>query len=284
MISFGSFVSAALGWTYTAAWSLSFYGQLLVNYRRKAVSGLSIDFLYLNPLGFSCYTAFNAVLLFSPVVREEYRSRHNGNDPSVRWNDFAFALHADTATLAAHKTALIISSFTVFQSLIYKRDPNQRSSNFNRAFISLAFVVIFGGTILASSNSRMSWLDLIYVLSYIKLWISFAKYVPQAYLNWQRKSTIGWSIENILLDLTGGTLSLAQLVLDSWRANDWAAITGNPGKLGLSLLSIAFDIVFVVQHYVLYRDSHLSLLDAQAEDGDDEAGPEGERQRLLSSA
>jgi hypothetical protein len=32
--------------------------------------------------------------------------------------------------------------------------------------------------------------------------------IPQAYINYQRKSTEGWSIENILLDLTGGVLSL----------------------------------------------------------------------------
>lgn len=42
----------------------------------------------------------------------------------------------------------------------------------------------------------------------------------QAYMNFIRKSTIGWSIGNILLDFTGGTLSLVQLLLDAVRLGD----------------------------------------------------------------
>lgn len=37
--------------------------------------------------------------------------------------------------------------------------------------------------------------------------------MKQAYLNYRRKSTIGWSIGNVLLDSVGGLLSLAQIVL-----------------------------------------------------------------------
>lgn len=33
-----------------------FYPQALLNWRRKSVSGLSLDFLALNPLGFACYS------------------------------------------------------------------------------------------------------------------------------------------------------------------------------------------------------------------------------------
>jgi cystinosin len=39
-------------------------------------------------------------------------------------------------------------------------------------------------------------------------------------LNRKRKSTTGWSIGNILLDFTGGTLSIVQLVLDAVRLGD----------------------------------------------------------------
>jgi len=45
----------------------------------------------------------------------------------------------------------------------------------------------------------------------------------------------------------------AQLVLDAHISSDWQSISGNPAKLGLSLLSIAFDVVFLIQHFVLYR-------------------------------
>ena len=43
---------------------------------------------------------------------------------------------------------------------------------------------------------------------YGKAVITFVKYLPQVYLNWKRKSTVGWSIENVILDFTGGSFSL----------------------------------------------------------------------------
>ena len=39
------------------------------------------------------------------------------------------------------------------------------------------------------------------------------RYVPQAYMNFRRKSTVGWSIGNILLDFTGGSLSIIQVMM-----------------------------------------------------------------------
>ncbi|KAG8122584.1 putative Cystinosis nephropathic protein [Naja naja] len=62
--------------------------------------------------------------------------------------------------------------------------------------------------------------------------------VNPAYLNFRRKSTQGWSIGNVLLDFTG----------DAWKL-----IFGDPTKFGLGLFSIVFDIVFMIQHYCLYR-------------------------------
>ncbi|GAA6000009.1 hypothetical protein JCM10207_006011 [Rhodosporidiobolus poonsookiae] len=251
----------ALGWIYTAAWSASFYPQFILNWRRKSITGLSIDFLALNPLGFACYTVFNVALFASSTVRKQYASRHDGHYPQVQPNDLAFSSHA-----------LLISLLTLLQSLLYKRDANQRLSNYNRGVLAVFTLGIAVLTFLAASTDALQWLDLVLLLSYIKLYISFAKYVPQAVINYKRKSTQGWSIENILLDATGGLLSLTQLVLDSWIDNDWRGITGNPGKLGLSFLSLAFDALFIVQHYILYRHAREG---AQGEER------EGERERLL---
>lgn len=41
-----------------ASWSVSFYPQVLLNFRRKTSVGLSFDFLLYNVLAFSCYSAF----------------------------------------------------------------------------------------------------------------------------------------------------------------------------------------------------------------------------------
>lgn len=53
------------------------------------------------------------------------------------------------------------------------------------------------------------------VAGYSKAGITFVKYLPQVYLNYKRKSTVGWSIANIFLDFTGGSLSLLQQLIDT---------------------------------------------------------------------
>ena len=78
------------------------------------------------------------------------------------------------------------------------------------------------------------------------------KYIPQVAENYRRKSTIGWSIAQQLLDFTGGVGSLLQLVIDSSLQNDWSGLIGNPLKFGLANISLAFDIIFILQHFVFF--------------------------------
>jgi len=86
-------VSRLLGWTYFLCWAVSAYPQLIINYSRKSVTGLALDYFTVNILGFSCYTISSILFLFSPVVRDEYARRHpRSPEPTVRWNDLAFAV------------------------------------------------------------------------------------------------------------------------------------------------------------------------------------------------
>lgn len=86
----------------------------------------------------------------------------------------------------------------------------------------------------------------------MKLILTISKYVPQVIANYRRKSTIGWSIIQQLLDFSGGLLSLTQLIIDSALQADWSGLTGNPVKFGLANISMVFDITFICQHYLLY--------------------------------
>ena len=88
-----------------------------------------------------------------------------------------------------------------------------------------------------AAMATISWLDLIYFLSSIKLLITLLKYVPQAYWNFKRKSTFGWSIGVSLFDLVGGLFSLVQMVILAWDHDDWASLYGNVAKLCLGLIS-----------------------------------------------
>ncbi|BGP32464.1 hypothetical protein JCM10296v2_004245 [Rhodotorula toruloides] len=249
-----------------------FYPQLILNWRRKSVTGLSIDFLTLNPLGFLCYSISNLALYASSTVRASYRARHDGHNPQVALNDVVFAVHA-----------CVVAGLTWGQSWVYPRDTSQRLSSYNRLILLLLLLSLSILTLLAISH-RLSYLSLVLFLSSVKLYVSAAKMVPQAWVNFRRKSTVGWSIENILLDATGGLLSLTQLVLDSWIDGDWTGIAGNPGKLGLSLLALAFDALFVVQHFVLYRGRRgggKEQVDAEAAAGDG-CGSLCDREELLA--
>jgi len=87
--------------------------------------------------------------------------------------------------------------------------------------------------------------------------------MPQAWVNYKRKSTSGWSIWQILLDLTGGVLSIVQLLIDSSLQADWSGVTGNPVKLGLGNVSIFFDVIFITQHYILYPRTKAAKADSE---------------------
>ncbi|KAG0252405.1 hypothetical protein BG011_007001 [Mortierella polycephala] len=274
---FGPFLSHFIGWAYFIAWSASFYPQAILNWRRKSVQGLSLDFIFLNVLGFLCYSIFNLAFYYSPEIQEEYRKRNDGQDNLVRANDVFFAVHA-----------LVLSSFTLLQTLIYKRDEGQKVSSPTKVLISIT--VLGAGVVFASAISgRSQWIDLLYYLSYIKLGISFVKYCPQVYLNYASQSTVGWSIHNILLDFTGGALSIGQLVLDAYISGDWSGISGDPVKFGLGFLSIAFDLVFMTQHYILYRNRQdfytpLSMVENNDGDNNGRRGSIGEQKGLLLPA
>ena len=246
-------ISAAIGYIYFLAWSVSFYPQVLTNFRRKTTQGLSVDFCLLNVLGFCCYTAYTVALYASPTMRQEYRARQHSDGIPVESNDVAFCVHA-----------LALSLITVGQIAWYngRLALSHLRPEIRRLILGLLVWIVFIGPSLVLLGVWHG-LDYLYSLSAIKVLISLVKYVPQVILNIQRQSTVGWSIWQILLDLTGGLLSDVQLVGDTWATLPSrtagtvarAVLTGNPAKLALGTLSMAFDVVFLMQHYILYPSS-----------------------------
>jgi cystinosin len=174
--------SSCTGYTYFLCWSVSFYPQMLTNFKRKTTDGLSPDFCALNVLGFGCYAAYNLALFFSSIVQQQYRERHGpGSSVTVQSNDVAFAVHAFT-----------LASLTLLQIGYYDGFRSRPPSKIIAALITgiLAVIVI---TPLLVYSCVLALLDALYLLSYIKIGITLIKYVPQVILNYQRKSTRGWS-------------------------------------------------------------------------------------------
>ncbi|KAL9656206.1 hypothetical protein ABK040_007823 [Willaertia magna] len=240
-----TYFSIILGWGYFAAWSLSFYPQVIENWWRKSVVGLSFDFLTLNIIGHTSYLVFNSVMFWSDDVFEQYKKQHgnpNATNP-VELNDVVFSIHAVTLT-----------AFTIFQTMIYERG-GQTISVLARG-ISLALLLAINIGVFLVLGHRIEWVNFLQELGYIKLVITTIKYIPPAWINYKRKLTIGWSIGNIILDFTGGSLSVLQMVVNGINSGDWSPFYGDFVKTGLGFLSMGFDIIFIVQHYILYRKNN----------------------------
>ncbi|KAG7175925.1 Cystinosin-like [Homarus americanus] len=220
-----------LGWIYTIAWDISFLPQIVHNWRRKSVDGLSFDFLTFNFIGFFSYFIFNMGLYWLHEIRNEYFQRHPTRLLHVRLNDVIFPLYA-----------VLCTAFQILQCFLLHRGPGQRVSTTCRVISGLMVMSAVVGCILVPVVDSLLWLDLLYWLSYLKLAITCIKYTPQLWENYRRQSTEGWSIWQVILDFTGGSLSLLQMFLLA-------------GNYGLGLLSVFFDIFFFIQHYCLYRNS-----------------------------
>uniref|UniRef100_A0A1A9X197 Cystinosin n=1 Tax=Glossina brevipalpis TaxID=37001 RepID=A0A1A9X197_9MUSC len=232
------YLSFIFGWIYFIAWSVSFYPQIYTNFRRNSVIGLNFDFVYLNIVGFALYSVFNCGLYWIPAIQVEYARRHPRGLNPVMLNDVVFSLHAAFATI-----------ITIAQCLLYERGTQSVSKTATCMLGLFAFVVTIAAS-LAIANV-IYWLDFLYYCSYIKLTITIIKY---ALMNYRRKSTIGWSIGTILLDFTGGALSMMQMILNAYNYDDWASLFGDPTKFGLGLFSVLFDVFFMLQHYVFYSN------------------------------
>eukprot|EP00796_Vickermania_ingenoplastis_P008255 gene8255-5775_t len=244
-------ISAFIGWMYFLIWGISFIPQLIINYRRHSVVGQSLDYVALNTFGFTCLSLYNLAFFSFSSVKTEYARRYNGETSTVVLNDVCFAFWALGAS--------ILNSL---QAVYYTRDPHQHvmlavryglTAVAGLVMIWLLCIVLFG----SPDTHFFNTLALLYGLSYIKLGISCVKYLPQLYMNYKRKRTDGWSIENVLCDFSGGLLSVMQQLLDSFITSNYSGISGNPVKFILGSLSMVYDVVFVVQHFVLYRRNTL---------------------------
>ncbi|XP_058739437.1 cystinosin homolog [Vicia villosa] len=244
-----------LGWFAFIAWSISFYPQVILNFRRKSVVGLNFDFVLLNLTKHSSYLIYNASLYFSSAIQKQYFQKY-GYDQMipVAANDVAFSVHA-----------VVLTAIALFQIAIYERG-SQKLSKISIGIVSVVWLTAAVCFFVALSDH--SWLWLLNVFNSIQVLMTTIKYIPQVSMNFLRKSTDGFSIGNILLDFSGGIANYGQMVVQSIDQDSWVNFYGNIGKVLLSLVSVSFDIIFIIQHYVLYPAKKLSKLVTTGDDED----------------
>lgn len=93
-------------------------------------------------------------------------------------------------------------------------------------------------------------LSIFNIFGYLKLMNTFVKYLPQMLWNFQRRSTSGFSICGVMMDFTGGNLLLVQMALEHFYYNYHL----NPIKILLAIISILYNVIFLVQRYCLYPE------------------------------
>ncbi|XP_015946534.1 cystinosin homolog isoform X2 [Arachis duranensis] len=175
----------------------------------------------------------------SSSVRFQYHLKYGFDQMvPVAANDVAFSTHA-----------VLLTGVLLFQCAIYERG-NQSLSKVSIGIISLVWIIVAVCSFI--SLPTKSWLWLISIFNTMQVILAVIKYIPQAVMNFMRKSTDGFSIGNVLLDFSGGVTNYAQMVAQSIDQNSWVNFSGNIGKVLLSLVSVFFDVLFMCQHYFLY--------------------------------
>ncbi|WJX65955.1 hypothetical protein P8452_50563 [Trifolium repens] len=239
-----------LGWSAFFSWSISFYPQVILNFRRKSVVGLNIDYAVLDMVKGILYMIYSASLYFSPSVQKQYGNKYGQTQMNpVALNDIAFSAHA-----------VLLSAFIVFQIAIYDRG-NQKLSKMAAGLIGIVFLT--SAVCVCISLPQHQWLWLINIFNVIQVALTIIKYIPQAVMNFMRKSTEGWSIGLVLLDFFGGVANFLQMSMQSIDQGSWKNMYGNIGKLLVAVVSILFDIIFICQHYCLYPPKDNKSTDQQ---------------------
>lgn len=240
------------------------YPPILLNLNLRSVEGISLDFLYMNIVGYVCYTMSMCMLFFNQFVRNQYALKysddiHPTHYPLIKANDVAYTVHG------------LVCALVVYYQVHFTNYKKSRAQLHVSPYTKvLLFMVISGcglvvaGVIFLPSRVPFHLLDVAELLGFIKVCMSTSKYIPQLIYNQQRKSTKGWAINSTILDILGGALSLSQLFLDAIVNQDIGSVLGNTSKLALALVSMIFDILFLIQHFVLFPDRQpdvISLVD-----------------------
>ena len=224
-----NYLSDVIGWIYFTCWSISFYPQIIENYLEKNTEGLSVDYLFLNLIAYSSYTVFT-------VTGSLYPETGTGN---VTTQDILFSIHALLCTF------MLILQFVTYSRT--KRVLSETTKSIGFSFIVSFLIILLIEKYLRSINcGDLKVFNSLIFLGYIKIYLTLLKYVPQIIHNFHRKSTLGFSIHSVYLDVIGGIFSFLQMMLNVQFLHKEFNLT----KLTIGLLSFSMSGVFIAQRIV----------------------------------
>lgn len=252
-----------LGLIYVCAWSISMYPPILTNLKQRSSSAVSRDFVMLNTTGYF-YLLMSLILQLyfwvpTSTILLEDGTKPVDLRPKISQFDFLYCLHGFAMNL-------VLVSQVIYGVKLWRLHSDSHQNRMKPYYYRLLVVsqVVFGILTLkfGYETSRDGW-DNVRTLSYcnslfvLKISMSLIKYIPQVIHNHDRKSMKGFAIQSVALDITGGVASLSQLILQITKDQgfNFVAIVANFGKIGLALVTLVFNVIFISQ-WLIFRDSH----------------------------
>ncbi|CAL9733367.1 cystine transporter [Monosporozyma servazzii] len=265
MIGVNLTLEDVLGFIYVSAWSISMYSPLWENLKCKSARGISMDFAILNTMGYFYlllsiylqifhwvpYDSSLASKMVDPNATVANMDVNNLDAPKLTMFDLFYCFHGEIINLVTLSQLFWGKSLWKFPEDRYRR---MKSLYFKIFLISLSLFFVLTIQFCHDNWISGNWnnqrtLQYCNKLFILKISMSLIKYIPQVKHNAARKSVKGFSIHGVMLDIVGSIASVLQLLLQLSRENgfSWMLVVLNFGKIGLSLVTMTFCSVFIVQ-------------------------------------
>lgn len=238
-------ISNIIGYTSFVCWSVSFYPQIITNYRNNSVVGVSTDGQVISWFNYFCYFISSTSLLWNQDMKEKFTT---GQDSDIH-------ISAWSKDLINSMQALLFATVLLYQVIIYRGfiiNPISSVTVGLITSISLVCITYVVGVFIYPSVCY--WLDFFQVLSIIMIALNVSSYLPQLCLNKKRLSTDGWNIWSVMLNTTASLLCLIHLVGDSISMNSTHLLHLHWLKVSFCFCNIFIGVLFFIQHFILYRN------------------------------
>lgn len=241
-----------LGLVYVSSWSISMYPPIVTNWRHKSASAISVDFVMLNTAGYSYLVISIFLQLYCWQLKDE------GSDsgrPKLTQFDFWYCLHGCMMNVVL--LTQVVAGPKIWRFPV--RGHRKMKLGYFRILLTSLVVFAVLSVQFLYTNCMHGW-DNSRTLAYcnnlflLKISMSLIKYIPQVTHNWTRKSMDCFPIQGVFLDITGGVASLLQLIWQLSREQGFSLdiFITNFGKIGLSVVTLVFNVVFILQ-WLVYR-------------------------------
>ncbi|KAK4875901.1 hypothetical protein RN001_012323 [Aquatica leii] len=231
-------ISRILFWAYIILLTIAFYSQIVLNYKRKSVIGLSFDAILFFVVEHATFFIFYFGL--------NYLSS-NQDDQFKAFPSYFLMLKQ--GSMIYNINGLVVISIITVQCFLYE-SGNQKVSVYAKTVFTL--ILLFALFFMAWRGFRLTkWLNRVY--SFLVIIVSAFKFFPQIFLNYKRKSTKGLSMVFVNFKLLGGILILLQLMLDSFNFGDWSLIFKIPIMIAVAIINITLSVFILIQRYYLYK-------------------------------